>query len=208
MNGLLTIISVSVSQYIYCQMDCPFCNTGPLVEGHSNVAKIKTEKGRDSVNNASDIRSLPNVKVEIGALVHENCRAKHINKKSLDLIIRGKTPSSPFVTKTRSSTEVKFDFKTHCLYCQKLIIKNSKQSKQPKLDEPYSKVSTLNFDKTLKEDIARRNDEWAAVVNETLSYAVADLFASDAIFHRDCQMCFKAGQEKPSEEWMTKVGDL
>ena len=64
---------------------------------------------------------------------------------------------------------------------------NAKYPKQPKLDEPYSKVSTLEFDKTLKEAIADRNDEWSAEVNERVSHAVADLFASDAIYHRDCQ---------------------
>ena len=96
-------------------MECPFCNEGPLVEGNVNVAKIKTEKGCYSINTASDIRNLPHVKVKVGDLVHENCRAKHINKKSLDLVIRGKVSDSPVHPKTRSSDKTTFDFKTHCL---------------------------------------------------------------------------------------------
>ena len=103
-------------------MECPFCNQGALVEGENNVAKIKTQKGCDSINAASDIRNLPNVRVKVGDLVHENCRARHINKKSLDLVISRKVSDSPVVPKTRSSAETSFNFKTHCLYCQMLHI--------------------------------------------------------------------------------------
>ena len=61
-------------------------------------------------------------------------------------------------------------------------------------------VSTLNFDQTLQEDIAKRNDEWGATVKETVSCAVSDLFASDASYQRDCQKHFKAVKGKPLKE--------
>ena len=72
--------------------------------------------------------------VQVRDLVHENCRAKHSNKKSLDLIIRGKVSDSPVHPKTRSSDETTFYSKTHCLYFKKSIITSSKHAKHPKLD--------------------------------------------------------------------------
>ena len=94
-------------------MNCVLCNNGPIYEGESRVAKVKTTKGHDTINRASSIRNLPHIFVETGALVHEDCRAKHINKKSLELILKGE-PITPLI-QTRSSTTSSFDFKTNCI---------------------------------------------------------------------------------------------
>ena len=145
------------------------------------------------------------MKVKVGDLVHENYIAKYI-KKSLCLIIRVNVSDSPVHPETWSSAETIFDCKTHYLYCKELIIKSSKYAKHPKLDGPYSKVSTLNFDQTLHEDIDKRYDEWGAIVKETIFSAVADLFASSAIYQRYCQKCFKAGKGKPTQENIKIIG--
>ena len=49
-----------------------------------------TEKGCDSINTESNIKNLPNVNVKLGNLVQGNCGAKHLSKKSSDLVIGGK----------------------------------------------------------------------------------------------------------------------
>ena len=110
-------------------MNCVVCNNGPIYEGESRVAKVKTTKGRDTINRASSIRILPRAFVETGALVHEDCRAKHIKKKSLELILKGE-PITPLI-QTRSSTTSSFDFKTNCIFCGKYIVIDPKHPKNP-----------------------------------------------------------------------------
>ena len=91
-------------------MNCVLCNNGPIYEGESRVAKVNTMEGHDTINRASSIRNIPHVFVETGAFIHEDCRAKHINKKSLELILKGEA-ITPLI-QTRSSSMSSFDFKT------------------------------------------------------------------------------------------------
>ena len=176
-------------------MNCVLCNNGPIYEGESRVAKVNTMKGRDTINRASSIRNIPHVFVETGAFIHEDCRAKHINKKSLELILKGEA-ITPLI-QTRSSSMSSFDFKTNCIFCGKYIVIDPKHPKNPKLDESFSCVRTLDFDKRIEKNIISRGDEWASEVKSRICLAVADLHASDVIYHRICYTNFKTGKEKP-----------
>ena len=52
-------------------MNCEICDKGPICKGERNVARVKTKKGRDTINRASIIQNLAHVIVDTGALVYD-----------------------------------------------------------------------------------------------------------------------------------------
>ena len=129
-------------------------------------------------------------------IIHEKCGAKHTNKKSLHILQEGGTPTPPLPA-TRSNVGTAFNFKTHCIFCGRLVLGDAKHPKHLRLDESFSSVSTLGFDKTIQNDISKRKDEWAEEVKDRLNQTVADLHTSDSVYHRICISNFKTDKGKP-----------
>ena len=180
-------------------MNCPVCNKGPLLLGAENVVRLKTSKGRDTILEASQIRNA-SVVVEVGDLIHVDCRAKFTNKKTLELILKG-GQLEPRTPSTRSSVTEHFNFQTHYIYCGNTV--QCRDPKLPRLDDSFSEVRTLAFDKSIDNDICKRTYGWGKEVRDRVNLAVADLHACDAIYHRSCQINLKTGRDKPQKVQVT-----
>ena len=89
-----------------------------------------------------------------------------------------------------------FDFKQNCFFCG--IFVNQKESfKHPNRGTAqFCRVMEIEFEETIKEHCAQRQDEWSALV-ESRILAVFDLPAADAIYHPDCDKNFRAGKQIP-----------
>ena len=106
--------------------------------------------------------------------VHHNCRRKFTDsrKKSSDEETSSK--------RLRSSLENKFNWKTHCVICEKVI---------DFIHQSYHEVMTLEFHHKLAARAKERDDEWGKKVLFRLDNC-NDLVAEEAKYHHACITSF------------------
>lgn len=98
---------------------------------------------------------------------------------------RPKAPTVPEqVQKPTRSSITDFDFKLHCLFCDRLV------DVQHPDRMPFCQVGTLEIIQSIREYAVKRNDQWGEKVTTKLS-TVSDLVAAEGRYHRECYNYFK-----------------
>ena len=94
-----------------------------------NIVKLSQQRAIDSINSASKERGT-NVNVEIGTVVHKECRKRYIHVKYIASYKKQKTDEDNIsMPSLRSSKSQSFDYKTHCFLCGHITVDaNGKKS--------------------------------------------------------------------------------
>ena len=177
---------------------CILCD-GPIDLTLASSYSILTEKGVNSINNASEQRS----KVEDfqykpftysenqNTYVHQMCRKKHTDLRKI-----GKKRSHSAAPCLRSKGL--FDFRNQCLYCANIIDKDKARKYKDQENVQYSSVMALKVQGQVEEvwkDI-RKKDSWSTEVKCRLDSCI-DLPAAEAVYHRVCMRAFYKNRCKP-----------
>ena len=111
--------------------------------------------------------------------VHHTCRRKFTDTRKSS----SESLSSP--KRLRSSVESNFDWKFHCVLCEKVIdVKH----------QPYHVIMTIDFHQKLAARAKQRNDEWGKKVLFRLENC-NDLVAKEAKYHHACMTSFQLWDE-------------
>ena len=136
-----------------------------------------------------DIFSGDELDIHEGQYVHVDCRRQYCHPRN------EATPSKPldnkFTERQRRSGEILFRFERDCFFCGTLAKLNGK-----KRGFDVFPVRTLDFQHTIRELCAKRNDEWGNTVLGRLEYA-QDLPAVEARYHQLCSSNFRTGCNIP-----------
>ena len=117
------------------------------------------------------------------AYVHQKCRRDFTNARRIKLK-EVKTDIEVSTNVRRSQVET-FQWKTHCLFCSKVLIIDDKHPGR------HNKVVKAEFcsKKSLLDKCIERGDKWADDVKRRLTDYI-DLVASDAVYHKQCKSNF------------------
>lgn len=135
--------------------------------------------------------------VQPGQHAHVECRRIYCHPKEIQKaakrndFLNGADDCKP---KLRSS-ESKFNFREHCLFCGKPASLGQKCNKRGFDTYP---VRTKDFDASIKFVCKKRDDQWSEEVMARIMSAPADLHASDAIYHQVCSVNFRTGRNSPN----------
>ena len=127
--------------------------------------------------------------------VHNSCRRKFTDKRSLDKNIRS---SSSTPTKRLRSSSGHFDWKNTCFLCNKAV------STHNIIRDEIHEVATIPVQESFLQMAEKRQDEWGSEVLAKLLSCI-DLVAAEAVYHRKCRDRFAyAGREaicgRPTDE--------
>ncbi|XP_045211013.2 uncharacterized protein LOC123562441 [Mercenaria mercenaria] len=146
---------------------------------------VLREKGSHGINQISALKK-DTVKPTAGQKVHTDCRKKYADKRHVLTELDAHTNETRLL---RSGND--FDFKHKCLFCGK----DAKNSSRKRGHDVFP-VRSTDFQSTIKEICAQRNDKWADIVACRLVYVI-DLFAADAVYHQSCNVNFRTGRQIP-----------
>eukprot|EP00116_Pleurobrachia_bachei_P000625 sb/3460887/ len=182
-------------------MICLFCKKGK--ETGEGVAQL-TARGYTTCEEAA--RKSGKVLLPefiIGSHYHNSCRLSYQRELRKEV-----------ERELRSSDRKGFEFRIHCLYCERLIGKYTDSDQKdvdwihPRLKSLCSYVETAStsgsksFQASLFDQIEERlkinpGDEWAIEVKGRI--AGENLRAVDAIYDRDCAARFRTGKKRPGD---------
>ena len=166
---------------------CAICN-GTLHDGQPTV-KLK-DKGAVGVNKASK-RRRHSLTVQSGQTLHKECRRLYTREQDITSDSQQNTSTSTPDCIALRSSQPKFVFKEHCLFCGA----PAKYSGKKKGWEVFP-VRTSDFRDSIEQVCKKRSDDWSEQVLERLAYE-SDLHAVDAVYHHICSVSFRTGKEVP-----------
>ena len=172
---------------------CVFCK-GSLI--YKEGITVLTAKGCEGIQRACTQRNEIIITVA-GQKVHTKCKKRYCNSKYIALDSKKRKydeVDSEGMPSTRSSTGSAFDIREQCLFCGQGT--NIPLDHRP--DSKLTKVSTLGIKDTIIEDCNKRNDLWAEEVLSRIEY-VQDLFAADAVYHKQCRINFRIKRQMPGK---------
>lgn len=115
------------------------------------------------------------------------CRKKYCHPHNKNLTSNILKEATNNYIKARRSCENTFDFQKNCLFCGK----SAKLAGAKRGTDVYP-VRTLDFQNTIREFCAKRNDSWASEVHGRLEFG-QDLPAVEARYHQSCSSNFRTG---------------
>ena len=155
-----------------------------LIAEEEESVKLQ-ETGKKGVNKASK-EKVDDLKVEVGDVVHVDCRRINIKKR--------KSKSTDDDTSCSTRSQNTFDFHEKCFLCG-----NSVTTKEGKTKGCVTNVACKfkEIDKKVEAQIALRGDDpWAIAVNGRMQ-SINDLRAEDSIYHNNCYSNFCLGRPVP-----------
>ena len=160
------------------------CICGGVFEDENSFS-VLTQKGCDTINQLNS-----SLGAEPAGKVHRKCR--------LDLIRPKKSSSTPDDEVSKDtvrcrSTELKFNYSEHCLFCGQ-----SAKYKGKRKGFDVIPVRTMEFQETILKTCRERNDDWSQTVLGCLEY-LRDLHAADAVYHQTCSINFRTGKNIPKQ---------
>ena len=176
---------------------CPFEDVlGPkcpgfVSEDDVNCIVLSQPRGIENINRWN-VTWGTDVSVAIGSIVHKKCRSAFTKEKSKLNIRKIKTEEEEHPVKyLRSNNSQDFDYATHCLFCENLVV----DEKGLRHTEVF-RVSTWNFQNKIILICGQRGDKWAKDVFSRIQFAI-DLPAKDALYHRLCSNNFRTKRGIP-----------
>lgn len=183
-------------------MNCVICQNG--------VGEVKLgEKGLASLLKVSAQRndySLQTlVKSQDANFVHEKCRKTYTASGNILKAQKAsnKENTTPCVLRSERPKDGDFDYKTHCLICNKMIdFKHLSKHK-----DRHSGISHVEFVSSEKKSVlqetllsicSQRSDEKSAEVKARIIVA-GDIRAVEAVYHRHCMQSFLNQHERKSK---------
>ena len=152
-----------------------------------------TKRGINSLIDYSKLRGnkdlaerLPS---EEAVYVHEKSRRQYNNKRGIEQEQKAENKSSESQTECRRRLTPLFHFKSHCLFCSKKVGCDKKQ---------WHLAQTLDIREIILKECQQKiekieNDTWAIEVKKRILGCI-DFVASEAHYHRDCQVRFSVGK--------------
>ena len=193
------------------------CLICALELGSGDVVIVKTEKGVSTVNASAKKRGLA-WKAKAGQRFHKICRQNHIKKDRCLPAASTNDPTSvvtrlsspPPVSKARPKT---FDYRTCCLFCTEQVC--ARKGATVEILSPLSRTkegvdsipfvdSEVKFDKSIKEELKGRLDDWACEVRGRVE-SVSSLRSEETVYHRDCMQRFYLKRKRAGSK--DEVGD-
>ena len=167
------------------------CVVGKLEIDENAPANVLFKKGLETmirVSEEHDKLDLHDYLVEMkesnqDVKVHHNCRRKFTDT-------RKKSSEETFHKRLRSSLENKFNWKTHCVICEKVI---------NFFHQSYHEVMTLEFHHKLAARAKERDDEWGKKVLFRLVNC-NDLVTEEAKYHHACITSFRLWDESTKKK--------
>jgi len=180
------------SECIICQekFDSASDNRGKRVKA--------TSKGIESVRHFSALRDderLQNLLSDHPAEVyyHSQCHKRYTNERLFQQERRRSevSPEKPVQTKLLRSSSAGFLWAEHCFLCAKPVKQESHHG-----SATVCSVGTMNMFHNIKAVCKNRNDDWALQVSGRIE-SCNDLFAVDAVYHKQCHSNFLTGRRCP-----------
>ena len=170
---------------------CVFCK-GSLI--YEEGITVLTAKGCEGIERASSERN-QNIITVAGQKVHTKCKKRYCNSKYIALDNKKRKHEEidgAVMPSTCSSTGSPFNIRENCLFCGH----GTTVSFDHRTDSKLSNVSTTIIKDTIMDVCNKRNDAWAATVLSRIEY-VQDLFAAEAVYHKQCRVNFSTQRQIP-----------
>lgn len=173
---------------------CFICDEG-FTEGNGVIVK---RRGIITFLNSSFIRKDDKadvIKNLESVKVHEECRKGYsrIDRINPQDTLGQSTVRSPVKNKLRS-TNLTFNFKESCFYCEKKIddafLINERKKPANKRSKVYNVRSLSSREKILERAVERGDDIGKTVWKRIISEPDLDLVSAEAIYHHDCYVNF------------------
>jgi len=168
------------------QETCPICKKDFGEGNPSNICKL-LKKGADKLNEASHKRGR-NVVVAEGIRVHRDCRKWYTNERDIRTSVKRATEPSAPKRKSRRVSEGPFNFRTECLFCGRMVIRDTHGH-----DDTASEVKTYSFPQSNLPCCEERCDDWS--FKGRIEYCAGDLLPAECIYHPQCCRNFRSGYD-------------
>ena len=187
---------------------CPFKDYFDSCSGFINKddteQEIKQQRAVDTINEASKIRN-SNITVEIGSIVHKDCRRKYINKVYLESVSKKRKIDETPVRTLRSQATSGFNYQTHCILCESIVVDYNDK----RLDDVYYRAASINCQISFEKCCDQRDDDWGKKVkNRILHISNSDFRAMDVYYHKQCSTNFRIGKSIPQKFISSNVSEL
>ncbi|CAH1800640.1 unnamed protein product, partial [Owenia fusiformis] len=126
-----------------------------------------------------------------GQVVHVHCKKEYTNTNVISALKRKLSAPAERNSKNLRSQEVKFNYKTNCLFCGQ-----GDPYQGRKTDFKLNPIMTLDYSSACLKICDKLNSPWSDEVKDRMLFC-PDLPAADAVYHKVCSTNFRTGRDVP-----------